>query len=441
MQSEKPAKSPRRGTPWTTGEKWLLSVIIVALAGGIGIWAAFNSLEQMPDIKIPERVEPSPNGYTYFLSAADAAVEGGSALASLPRSQTSAHPEQWLTKPPSALALAADRRVAPQNAAALALLCQGLALPCLAPQQLSPTMPRPVAKLRHLARAVRDTSIAMATDGHVSQAMDTATDGLALGERMIQGGDMIDMIVGKACQALGRRAIWPMVSHADVKSARLTAQRILAIDSHAASFGEILEADKWTTLSSILPTLGKPTWRADLLSNYGANGEADPAQARALSFVSKRALVNAYIKRVDQTIAITKGPFQAGVKAPNSGIQFVDDSLMMLVESDWYLWCLNSVNNRLLATTLALRAYRLDHGSYPATLAALVPEYLPAIPQDQFSGTVLKYKLAGGVYTLYSVGPDGKDNGGKAIGTDYKGDSRYHVRWSSRGDIVAGLNE
>jgi len=41
---------------------------------------------------------------------------------------------------------------------------------------------------------------------------------------------------------------------------------------------------------------------------------------------------------------------------------------------------------RLLIATLALRAYRLDHGSDPKGMAALVPGYLSAIPRDPADG-------------------------------------------------------
>ena len=101
--------------------------------------------------------------------------------------------------------------------------------------------------------------------------------------------------------------------------------------------------------------------------------------------------------------------------------------------------------NALLLTTLALRAYSLDHGAYPPTLAALAPHYLQTVPADPFalSGS-LRYKLTGTKYVLYSVGPDGKDDGGTAIFDRMKpaqtagGDPRRYVQQDSQGDIVAG---
>ena len=65
----------------------------------------------------------------------------------------------------------------------------------------------------------------------------------------------------------------------------------------------------------------------------------------------------------------------------------------------------------LTTAALALRVYRIDHGSYPDTLAALGLSADRAT--DRFSDRPLIYLKAGAGYVLYSVGPDGADDGGK----------------------------
>jgi hypothetical protein len=106
----------------------------------------------------------------------------------------------------------------------------------------------------------------------------------------------------------------------------------------------------------------------------------------------------------------------------------------------WFRWDQKAVDNRLLATTLALRAYRLDHGAYPASLETLAPKYLPSVPQDPFGSGALRYRLTSSGYSLYSVGPDGKDDGGTPINR-HDGHIGFQVWEESHGDIVAGLNE
>jgi hypothetical protein len=72
-----------------------------------------------------------------------------------------------------------------------------------------------------------------------------------------------------------------------------------------------------------------------------------------------------------------------------------------------------SMQRELTDMALALAAYRADHGSYPATLAELAPKYIAKVPKDIFNDADLHYKREAGGYLLYSVGQNGKDDGGK----------------------------
>ena len=73
----------------------------------------------------------------------------------------------------------------------------------------------------------------------------------------------------------------------------------------------------------------------------------------------------------------------------------------------------HAVLETLLQTHIALHAYRLDHEQqFPEKLDALVPEYLDRVPLDEFSGAPLIYRRTDRGFLIYSVGPDGVDNGG-----------------------------
>jgi tetratricopeptide (TPR) repeat protein len=70
----------------------------------------------------------------------------------------------------------------------------------------------------------------------------------------------------------------------------------------------------------------------------------------------------------------------------------------------------------------ALAVYRLDNGRYPATLAELEPKYLATVPGDLFSGKALIYRPEENGYLFYSVGVNGKDDGGRWYDDDPPGD-------------------
>ncbi|MGH9374444.1 MAG: hypothetical protein ACRD15_23245, partial [Vicinamibacterales bacterium] len=62
---------------------------------------------------------------------------------------------------------------------------------------------------------------------------------------------------------------------------------------------------------------------------------------------------------------------------------------------------------------VAVERFRRDHsGALPKTLDELAPTYLAAVPLDPLSGRPLLYRQTREAYTIYSVGPDGRDDGG-----------------------------
>jgi hypothetical protein len=71
------------------------------------------------------------------------------------------------------------------------------------------------------------------------------------------------------------------------------------------------------------------------------------------------------------------------------------------------------VELRLLIADLAVRQYLHERGQAPGTLDELMPSYLPAVPIDPFSGKPLIYRVQDDGFVIYSVGPDGKDDGGR----------------------------
>ena len=72
---------------------------------------------------------------------------------------------------------------------------------------------------------------------------------------------------------------------------------------------------------------------------------------------------------------------------------------------------------RIAAMRLAIRLFQIDHeGKYPQTLSELVPMYLPALPTDPFAADDKTFGYrASPIPFLYSVGINGKDEGGNTM--------------------------
>lgn len=75
-----------------------------------------------------------------------------------------------------------------------------------------------------------------------------------------------------------------------------------------------------------------------------------------------------------------------------------------------------------LQVAFALAAYRKDNGKYPAKLADLAPKYLAAVPNDLFTDKPLIHATTDTGYFFYSVGENGKDDGGRWHDDDPRGD-------------------
>jgi hypothetical protein len=87
------------------------------------------------------------------------------------------------------------------------------------------------------------------------------------------------------------------------------------------------------------------------------------------------------------------------------------------------------------ATVLALESWRRAHGAWPRSLEELTPGYLPAVPLDPFDGKPLRYlppKSDGERPTVYSVGVDALDEGGKLATTESGRHGVSNLHWQAK---------
>ena len=75
--------------------------------------------------------------------------------------------------------------------------------------------------------------------------------------------------------------------------------------------------------------------------------------------------------------------------------------------------------------------YMVEQGGPPENLDALVPEWLPYIPDDPFRDAPIASTTIDGEFVIYSIGPDMTDNSGMAI--------EGYAKEDSEGDMVVTL--
>ena len=69
---------------------------------------------------------------------------------------------------------------------------------------------------------------------------------------------------------------------------------------------------------------------------------------------------------------------------------------------------------RCATVALAAERHRINRGEWPRVLADLVPEHLASVPLDPFDAAPLRYRRTDTGAVIYSVGSDGRDDGGDA---------------------------
>lgn len=127
------------------------------------------------------------------------------------------------------------------------------------------------------------------------------------------------------------------------------------------------------------------------------------------------------------TSATIKEASAGGMKAARHGVL----TSMVVPALDKYLTrvAMDEAIRAGALTGIAVDRYRLDHGAFPATLDALVPQYLDDVPPDPFDGHPLRFIVRNDEALVYSVGPDLKDDAGAPFDEQKKtGDMVFTVK-------------
>ena len=397
---------------------------LVVLLLGVGWWNIANNL---PEINIPSPKMPSPNAFDFFVKASKQIENENQVGLALDGKSTVATDESRKTQ----AELLAD------NAEALKTLREGLPLAY---------MPPPVrsigarftyfAGFRSLARLLMLESQVKATHKDWNGAVNSKMDALQLGVETAHGSPIIGSLVGIACQAIGRRDVWKDFDHLNAAQAKTATQRLQKILALQTPWAETLQEEKW---------MGQASLR-DVLNGKAVEGMSSSFMMKVAGiFYRKGRIMDNYTLYMDQTIVNGKLPYAAHPPLPHMPNDPISQVMFLVFEQAHFKAIETETQNALLLTALALHAYRLEKGHYPHTLQELVPTYLQKIPNDPFAlKGPLQYKLQGKTYLLYSVGPDGKDDGGKMIddpsAMPLNPGLRYRAQEKSVGDIVAGKN-
>lgn len=414
-----PSSVKKSRPKWEGAEKrfLVLSLLLIVVFCSSLVW--WGRLNELPSYHIPNPAPPSPNAYdthvqaTFLMApimtpADDAALDKMYGDKERVRRYSLTRKEAWLR----------------QNAGALTLVRQGLKQQYQQPALRSwATLLPYLSRFRELSRRLIVESKAHTLRGNYGAAAQSALDAMHFGYQIPRGGPIITGLVGQAIQNIGRNQLLDVLPHLHAPECKQAARRLEKIRAMQVPYAHVLREEKWMGQASLLEAMKKPDWATQFSTVTGT--APDFWQAWRFRLVGKRRVLDNYTNFMDQSIAQAQKPYAKTreVPLPNDAVNQV---LVPVFSNAGFSFARSQTGSALALVALALRAYRLENGTYPDNLASLVPQYLKAIPSDGFgSGEALRYQKQGAGYKLWSIGPDKQDNNGKPLQQIPQGNNYY----------------
>jgi hypothetical protein len=261
---------------------------------------------------------------------------------------------------------------------------------------------------------------AFAVQGRHDEALAQAMRIVRLGRR-IQGGygSIIAFMTGQSAEFLGLRIIRKQLNEAEVQPEQLALyvrQMATLTDT-----GECLIQTVKTDYAAYLLAL------ANLREDQGDLANTHPERLTGYARLKDRLTVFLFLcpnetkRRMAESVRVliddaSRPRIEAQTRKPAdkpSHRNFIGQSACRMIDFEGSFASGIAVFKTEAGVTeivLALKAFKAKTSRLPVTLQELVPEYLPAVPLDDFDGRPLRYSAEKKV--VYSVGTNFTDDGG-----------------------------
>jgi hypothetical protein len=303
-----------------------------------------------------------------------------------------------------------------------------------------------LAKMKGLSRFLDMRVEAKVAAGDVSGAFEDAQCGFRIVNALHSEPYLISQLVRFAQAAIAGQSVWHGIALHRWTDAQLQEfQQNLMQTHYVADTGHAIEGERAGSMTVMEQWAGNSRRFREEMRTVGSQSDTEIPQGIVDNSAGGSMIPSGWIRqnqasiatymqyRIDQARTLVVTPPASGLAAvlnqPNSGVAgesaliaspttpyniFVkmllpafDKAILKGIRSD--------VTARMAGTGCALERYRIRHGDYPATLAALAPEFLPDAPRDPMDNQPLRYaRTSDGLFRLWSTGSDGVDDGGKA---------------------------
>jgi hypothetical protein len=306
-----------------------------------------------------------------------------------------------------------------------------------------------VQRCRHVGAALLCRAMLRINEQKAEEAWQDLLACHRLGRQVASGGTVIELLAGIAIDQIACKADLAFIDHARLESKQVLAclEDLRKLPPMATVADKVDLGDRFMLLDTMmmvarygvpyLQAMSEGKWTPDKADPFRArlfsrSIDWDPALRNARQWYDRFVAglrISDRTARAEEMAAITQelktlkqqasgpgmiaksfmGPKVRGETIGNLLITLLLPAIGKVQEAEDR----SQQNHRNLRLAFALAAYQRDHGRYPEKLDELAPKYLEKVPDDLFSGETLIYRLQDQGYLLYSVGPNGTDDGGR----------------------------
>jgi hypothetical protein len=264
-----------------------------------------------------------------------------------------------------------------------------------------------------------------AHEGDVEEALVACRACLNTGRSLGDEPAAISQVVRLSCRALALHSLERTLAHGEAASSTLANlqqlledeadQRVLLTMArgYRAITHQALEAIKSREFNRNSYGLAQPFGLPDEVTNWVEAAKAKTCHAAVFRFANRFVEIaklppNEQYEAFEQ---LAEPDFEMPIIFPPKQQHWPKNHARAYWNSEALLKC--------AIAALAAERFRQAKGRWPDKLQELVPDYLRAVPIDPFDGKELRVRQLSDGIVIYSVGPDGQDNGGSL--------SRLHV--------------
>jgi hypothetical protein len=304
------------------------------------------------------------------------------------------------------------------------------------------TLLMPLSAMKSATRSVALRSAARLTQGQTAGAASDVVLAFRLGHSLHEDPYHISQLVRYACDAIALHAMWEgLIDHRWSEEQLARFQDVLSRRDYAPGSIRAIECERNIAGYELERILADRFFRLQQLEALGGNNSPSEVEELLTAIPilmpdgwfrqSQAQLMLDYQNLLDSARTAMKPAARTEALKEAQTLDEVADRF--LLDASTHTSPRNFLVRRLLpslgkaphraeraitlarlgAVACALERYHGAHGRYPESLSDLGPATLKALPDDWMSGQPFHYRRTeDGRFELWSVGPDGKDDGG-----------------------------